>query len=90
MKIQTKNGLICYGILGILATATLATYSGILNPIIDFFNEKINDEIEEYQIKKYKWDYQKNIKNINIILEKPNEEGELTKSINSINKYDYN
>ena len=49
MKIQTKNGLICYGI---LATATLATYSGILNPIIDFFNEKINDEIEEYQIEK--------------------------------------
>lgn len=41
MKIQGKNGLVCCGILGILAIATLTFYSGMLDPIINFIGNRI-------------------------------------------------
>ena len=41
MKIQGKNGLVCCGILGVLAIATLTFYSGMLDPIINFIGNRI-------------------------------------------------
>lgn len=38
---RKKNGLVCCGILGVLAIATLTFYSGILDPIINFIGNRI-------------------------------------------------
>ena len=78
MKIQAKNGLICLGILGTLALTTLSMFIANDLGITNFILEKINDEIENYQIEKIQMQLPKKYQNIDIILEKPDEEGELT------------
>ena len=52
MKIQAKNGLICLGILGTLTLTTLSMFIANDLGITNFILEKINDEIENYQIEK--------------------------------------
>ena len=73
-----KNGLICLGILGTLALTTLSMFIANDLGITNFILEKINDEIENYQIEKIQMQLPKKYQNIDIILEKPDEEGELT------------
>ena len=78
MKIQAKNGLICLGILGTLALTTLSMFIANDLGITNFIREKINDEIKNYQIEKIKMQLPRKLQNIDIILEKPGEEDELT------------
>ena len=94
MKIQAKNGIICLKILGTITLTTLTILIGNDLGITNFILEKINDEIENYQIETIQMQLPKKYQNIDIILEKPDEEGELelTKQINQIykyNRYDY-
>ena len=95
MKIQAKNGIICLKILGAITLTTLVILIGNDLGITNFILEKINDEIENYQIETIQMQLPKKYQNIDIILEKPDEEGELTeltKQINQIykyNRYDY-
>lgn len=70
MKIQAKNGLICLGILGTLALTTLSMFIANDLGITNFILEKINDEIENYQIETIQMQLPKKYQNIDIILEK--------------------
>ena len=78
MKIQAKNGLICLGMLGTLALTTLSIFIANDLGITNFILEKINDEIENYKIEEIQMQLPRKYQNIDIILEKPGEEDELT------------
>ena len=78
MKIQAKNGLICLGILGTLALTTLSMFIANDLGITNFILKKINSEIENYRKEKIQLKLPKKYKNVDIILEEPGEEGELT------------
>ena len=78
MKIQAKNGLICLGMLGTLALTTLSMFIANDLGITNFILEKINDEIENYKIEEIQMQLPRKYQNIDIILEKPGEEDELT------------
>ena len=77
MKIQAKNGLICLGILGTLALTTLSMFIANDLGITNFILEKNNDEIEN-RIEEIQMQLPRKYRNIDIILEKPGEEDELT------------
>ncbi len=67
MKIQAKNGLVCCGILGVLAIATLTFYSGMLDPIINFISNKIGQwNIEKMVDNPNKYDVKENNENLDI------------------------
>ena len=68
MKIQAKNGLVCCGILGILAIATLTFYSGMLDPLINFIGNKIGQwNIEKMVGNPNKCDVKENNENLDIV-----------------------
>ena len=73
MKIQAKNGIICLKILGTITLTTLTILIGNDLGITNFILEKINDEIENYQIETIQMQLPKKYQNIDIILEDPNE-----------------
>ena len=67
MKIQAKNGLVCCGLLGVLAIATLTFYSGMLDPIINFIGNKIGQwNIEKMVNNPNKCDVKENNENLDI------------------------
>ena len=77
MQIQSKYGKICLIVLSLillLAEVNLLVYSGVCEIIINFVKNKINNKIDEYKIEKIRAKLPEEYQDIDIILEKDEEQ----------------